>query len=192
MRRSPAAALIGALVLGAAALVVVSQPISATAAAGSEPYRWKNVRIDGGGFVPGIVFNPGEKNLIYARTDIGGAHRWNQADKSWTPLLDWVGQDDRRRHGRLPGDRAVDRREVTVKNTGTRPVAGWSVRWTYAAGQTVAQVWGGTSTQSGSAVTVRNAAYNGTLAAGAATTFGFIGAGSANPVPAPVTCTASP
>jgi xyloglucan-specific exo-beta-1,4-glucanase len=54
-------------------------------------YTWKNVRIDGGGFVPGIVFNRKRENLIYARTDIGGAYRWNQSRQSWTPLLDWVG-----------------------------------------------------------------------------------------------------
>ncbi|MER7516040.1 cellulose binding domain-containing protein [Streptomyces sp. NPDC126499] len=56
-------------------------------------YTWKNVRIDGGGFVPGIVFNRTEKNLIYARTDIGGAYRWEQATKTWTPLLDHVDWD---------------------------------------------------------------------------------------------------
>ncbi|MEU6004224.1 xyloglucanase [Streptomyces sp. NPDC047197] len=54
-------------------------------------YTWKNVRIDGGGFVPGIVFNRAEKDLAYARTDIGGAYRWQESSRSWTPLLDSVG-----------------------------------------------------------------------------------------------------
>ncbi|MDX2527021.1 cellulose binding domain-containing protein [Streptomyces europaeiscabiei] len=60
----------------------------------ADSYTWKNARIDGGGFVPGIVFNRKERNLAYARTDIGGAYRWVEASKTWTPLLDSVGWDD--------------------------------------------------------------------------------------------------
>ncbi|MFG2549965.1 cellulose binding domain-containing protein [Streptomyces sp. NPDC048581] len=60
----------------------------------ADTYTWKNARIDGGGFVPGIVFNRAEKNLAYARTDIGGAYRWQESSKTWTPLLDSVGWDD--------------------------------------------------------------------------------------------------
>jgi xyloglucan-specific exo-beta-1,4-glucanase len=90
MRRTAIASTVFALLAGAVA-VALAQPSTASAAA-ADPYSWKNVRIDGGGFVPAVVFNPGEKNLIYARTDIGGAYRWNESDQSWTPLLDWVGQ----------------------------------------------------------------------------------------------------
>ncbi|MDX3581757.1 cellulose binding domain-containing protein [Streptomyces europaeiscabiei] len=60
----------------------------------ADTYTWKNARIDGGGFVPGIVFNRKERNLAYARTDIGGAYRWVEASKTWTPLLDSVGWDN--------------------------------------------------------------------------------------------------
>ncbi|USQ84353.1 cellulose binding domain-containing protein [Streptomyces phaeoluteigriseus] len=71
------------------ALAADSAPPATTLAA--ESYTWKNARIDGGGFVPGIVFNRKEKNLAYARTDIGGAYRWQQTSRTWTPLLDSVG-----------------------------------------------------------------------------------------------------
>src|SRR5262245_24881151 len=57
-------------------------------------YTWRNVVINGGGFVPGIVFNTSEPNLVYARTDIGGAYRWNPDNETWIPLLDWVGFDE--------------------------------------------------------------------------------------------------
>ncbi|KAI8995567.1 hypothetical protein BD414DRAFT_479908 [Trametes punicea] len=68
--------------------------ISLVSAVSSQSYTWKNVKIGGGGgFVPNIVFNPSQKGLAYARTDIGGAYKLN-SDDSWTPLLDFV--DDAR------------------------------------------------------------------------------------------------
>ncbi|MET0419965.1 MAG: cellulose binding domain-containing protein, partial [Actinoplanes sp.] len=80
--------------------------------------------------------------------------------------------------------------EVTIQNTGTSATRGWTVRWAYTAGQTVLQSWGGSATQSGAAVTVVNAGYNGAIAPGASATFGFLGSnsGTANPVPAPLSC----
>ncbi|MEW5632894.1 xyloglucanase, partial [Streptomyces hydrogenans] len=82
--------LAGALPAGAAE--PDAAPARTQAAAAS--YSWKNVRVDGGGFVPGLVFNRTEKNLLYARTDIGGAYRWDQAGSAWVPLLDHIGWDD--------------------------------------------------------------------------------------------------
>lgn len=53
-------------------------------------YDWNNVKIGGGGgFVPGIVFNPTTEGVAYARTDIGGLYRLN-SDDSWTPLTDAI------------------------------------------------------------------------------------------------------
>ncbi|HEX5400975.1 MAG TPA: cellulose binding domain-containing protein, partial [Pseudonocardiaceae bacterium] len=67
-------------------------PAGAATTAGT--YTWQNVAIGGGGFIPGIIFNQTQPNLVFARTDIGGAYRWNQTTSSWTPLLDWVGQSN--------------------------------------------------------------------------------------------------
>jgi hypothetical protein len=82
----------------AAGLIAGSPPALASdspkATLAAESYTWKNARIDGGGFVPGIVFNRKEKNLAYARTDIGGAYRWQESSRTWTPLLDSVGWTD--------------------------------------------------------------------------------------------------
>lgn len=64
------------------------------AAVQTQEYDWKNVQIYGGGYVDNIVFNPGEKDLIYARTDMGGAYRWNESEQSWIPLTDWIGWED--------------------------------------------------------------------------------------------------
>jgi len=40
----------------------------------TKPYIWRNVKIGGGGFVSGVMFHPTEPNLVYARTDVGGAY----------------------------------------------------------------------------------------------------------------------
>ncbi|MGK5683697.1 glycoside hydrolase family 6 protein [Actinoplanes sp. URMC 104] len=68
--------------------------------------------------------------------------------------------------------------QVTVKAGGSA-VNGWSVSWTPAAGQSISQVWGGSLSVSGSTVTVRNAAWNGSLQPGATAEFGFIATGAA-------------
>ena len=74
---------------------------------------------------------------------------------------------------------------------GSKAITGWTVTWTYANGQTVTQSWSATVTSSGSSVTARNVAYNGSLAAGANTTFGFLGSWTGtNSVPT-LSCTAS-
>ncbi len=58
-------------------------------------YTYKNVPIVGGGFVDGLYFHPKQQGLMYARTDVGGAYRWNNVaggDTQWVPLLDFAGR----------------------------------------------------------------------------------------------------
>lgn len=76
-------------------LILISVVFLSVQAVESVSYKWKNVKIGGGGgFVPGIVFNENEKDLIYARTDIGGAYRWNSEKERWVPLTDWVSAEE--------------------------------------------------------------------------------------------------
>jgi cellulase/cellobiase CelA1 len=79
--------------------------------------------------------------------------------------------------------------EVTVK-AGTAAINGWTVRWTFANGQTITQLWSGALTTSGAANTVTNLSYNGALAANATTAFGFNANwnGATNAIPT-LTCT---
>jgi hypothetical protein len=57
----------------------------------AQTYDWKPVKIGGSGFVTGILFHPDEPGLMYCRTDIGGAYRWNPTNNSWIPLQDFIG-----------------------------------------------------------------------------------------------------
>jgi hypothetical protein len=77
--------------------------------------------------------------------------------------------------------------EVTVRNTGTAALTGWTVTWSFANGQTISQIWGGTYAQTGASVAVKNVAYNGNLAPAASTTFGFIGSWTGTNTPPAVT-----
>ena len=60
--------------------------------------------------------------------------------------------------------------QLTVTNTGTTALTGWTVTYSYTQGQTLQNGWSGTWTQSGGNVTVTNASYNGSLAPGASAT----------------------
>ncbi|GGQ27880.1 family 43 glycosylhydrolase [Streptosporangium pseudovulgare] len=72
---------------------------------------------------------------------------------------------------------------VTIDNLGD-PVNGWKLTWSFPAGQTVAQLWNGTHTQSGSQVTVSNVDYNAAIPTGGSAGFGFNGSWTgSNPAP---------
>jgi len=68
---------------------------------------------------------------------------------------------------------------VTVKNSGSSMISGWTAKATLPSGTTISNLWNGTLSTSGSSITVKNAAYNGLLNGGASTTFGFVANGSA-------------
>jgi xyloglucan-specific exo-beta-1,4-glucanase len=85
------------LVLGIAATLLAPFSQSMLRAQGpqSGPYRFNNVVIGGGGgFIPGIVFSTSAPGLVFARTDIGGAYRFDPESGRWIPLLDWIGFPD--------------------------------------------------------------------------------------------------
>ncbi len=64
---------------------------------------------------------------------------------------------------------------MTIRNTGTTAVNGWTLRWSFANGQTVTQMWGATPTQSGAQVSAVNAPYTATIPAGGSVGIGFNG-----------------
>ncbi|MEU7526279.1 cellulase family glycosylhydrolase [Saccharothrix sp. NPDC042600] len=65
--------------------------------------------------------------------------------------------------------------DVKITNTGSAAVNGWTLKWTYANGQTVTQSWGASHAQSGGSVTMTNASYTANIPPAGSVSLGFIG-----------------
>jgi hypothetical protein len=55
---------------------------------------------------------------------------------------------------------------LTITNTSSTAINGWSLQFSFPNGQAITQSWNGTFTQSGSAVTITNVSYNGSIPEG--------------------------
>ncbi|MEU6412270.1 cellulose binding domain-containing protein [Microbispora sp. NPDC046933] len=64
---------------------------------------------------------------------------------------------------------------VTVTNTSSSPVNGWTVGFSFPNDQKITGYWSADVTQSGSSVTAKNLSYNGSIPAGGNVSFGFQG-----------------
>ena len=64
---------------------------------------------------------------------------------------------------------------VTITNTGTSAINGWTLKFTFPGDQKITNAWSGTVTQSGENVTITNESYYATIAPGANTSLGFQG-----------------
>ncbi|MFI0964960.1 glycoside hydrolase family 48 protein [Streptomyces sp. NPDC021080] len=73
--------------------------------------------------------------------------------------------------------------DLTITNRGTDAINGWTLTYAYTGNQALTNGWNGTWSQSGKNVTVKNAAWNGTIGAGTAVTtgaqFGYSGTNTA-------------
>ncbi|MBE8520883.1 cellulose binding domain-containing protein [Amycolatopsis sp. H6(2020)] len=73
---------------------------------------------------------------------------------------------------------------ITITNTGSAAVSGWSLAFTLPAGQTITSGWSATYSPSAGQVTATNVNYNADVAAGASITIGFQANHSGNTAPA--------
>lgn len=73
--------------------------------------------------------------------------------------------------------------DVTITNTGTAAINGWTLGFTFPGDQKVTHGWNATITQSDIGVTASNLAYNATIAPGASQSFGFQGTWAAGDAP---------
>ena len=62
---------------------------------------------------------------------------------------------------------------LTIANTGTGAINGWSLAWTWPGNQQVTSAWNATVTQSGTHAIATSVSYNAAIAPGANTSFGF-------------------
>ena len=71
----------------------ISQPLTASAADSIESSMdWDTLNIAGGGFVSGIITGDDQ---MYARTDVGGAYRYDYEQKKWVQLMGFLNEADR-------------------------------------------------------------------------------------------------
>jgi cell division septation protein DedD len=73
---------------------------------------------------------------------------------------------------------------LTITNTGSTALNGWTLAFTFPGNQQITQIWSGVLSQQGNKVSITNASYNGSVAAGASVNLGFNGSWSgSNPSP---------
>ena len=80
---------------------------------------------------------------------------------------------------------------VTVTNNGTAATNGWKVTWTWGGNQQITNSWNAVESHSGESETVTNASYNGSIAPGGNTAFGFQASYSGTNASPTLTCTTS-
>jgi cellulose 1,4-beta-cellobiosidase len=79
---------------------------------------------------------------------------------------------------------------VTVSNPSATAANGWTVTWTWPGNQQVTNMWNADNQQNGQSETVSNSSYNGTIAPGSNTSFGFQASYSGSNASPTLTCTA--
>lgn len=83
-----------ALSVGAVPLTIGSSsvPVAEAFTSIEDQMDWGAVKIGGGGFVSGIVTG---KEVMYARTDVGGAYKYNYDKMCWEQLMAFINEEDR-------------------------------------------------------------------------------------------------
>src|SRR5436305_1377537 len=71
--------------------------------------------------------------------------------------------------------------QYTIKKSGSSPVNGWTVTFGLPSGTTMGSYWDSLVSSGGNHYTAKNREYNGTIAAGASVSFGFVASGTGDP-----------
>jgi xyloglucan-specific exo-beta-1,4-glucanase len=92
-------------------LLVLATALAAASASAQNAagYKWDVVPFGGAGMVTGVYPSKTESGVVYARTDVGGAYRWDKNNAKWVALMDWVPETE-------AGMMGVDSMAVDPKN----------------------------------------------------------------------------
>ncbi|MCF6522483.1 PQQ-dependent sugar dehydrogenase [Streptomyces sp. JJ36] len=111
------------------------------------------------------AFGATAEGELYVVNDLpGGLHRVSVAREEATCRVD--------RAVTAWGDGLTT--ELTVTNTGSAPVDGWTLEFSLPLGQTVVSDWNTDLTQGSNVITASDAGHNGTIAPGASVTLGYL------------------
>ena len=61
----------------------------------AERFKYENLHIGGGGYVTGMVIHPKNSDIMYIRTDVGGAYKWIADKKEWHPITEFFSWKER-------------------------------------------------------------------------------------------------
>jgi mannan endo-1,4-beta-mannosidase len=135
--------------------------------------------------VTGLTADTAYTFAVYARDAAG-----NRSVRSATVKVTTGKDDGTPGRGCSVGYRVVNewpggfQGEIVLRNTGTTRIDGWTLAFTFADGQKVTNMWGGTPSQDGGKVSVSPASYTSTVPAKGSVTVGFTAArGSTNTAP---------
>ncbi|MFI6242736.1 glycoside hydrolase family 9 protein [Micromonospora sp. NPDC050795] len=142
---------------------------------------------------------------MFCYVDDINSYSTNEVAINWNSALTWIASflADQGDAGAVPATTCTARYtnygawqggtgftgQLTIQNTGTTAVNGWSVRFAFTGDQRVREAWLAKVTQSGATVTARNESHNAKIAPGGSVMFGFNATttGGANPSPGLVT-----
>lgn len=69
---------------------------------------------------------------------------------------------------------------ISITNTGTTPINGWTLEWTFSGNQQISQLWGGNVSSQGETITVTSLSWDASIPAGGTmSSVGFTATGAA-------------
>jgi poly(hydroxyalkanoate) depolymerase family esterase len=158
----------------------VSLPISATDSAAGQTLTYSAAGLPAGlsiststGLISGTPTTAGTSSVTVTASDATGAT--GSATFTWTVSTTTGGSSCEVTYQTTSQWTGGFTASVTITDTGSAALSSWTLKFTFPGDQHITNAWNGTATQSGENVTITNASYNGSIAAGGSTSAGFQG-----------------